>query len=257
MVASESDNAPPAASQINTVDDFAESQIDANFTSLEHHFTANINAAWQKLNQYYTLTDETSIYRAAEFIHPLLKWRWFDKYWETKPAWRAGAREAVAKLWKDYKPTNNSSSNANTATPVPDDDEWSRHDEATVADQLHLYEQEPYPKMLQKDSPIPYWISKRAIWPELAQMALDVYSTPPMSDEPERIFSDTGNLLSPKRRTMNGEGVEQMTCLRRWDRSGFITLSQRLFNSAVVATRNEDKALDDENHSRSFLLDDD
>jgi hypothetical protein len=72
-----------------------------------------------------------------------------------------------------------------------------------------LYEQEQYPpKMLQKDSLIPYWISKRSIWPELAQMALDIYSTPLISDEPERVFSDTGGLLSLKRRLMNGEGVE-------------------------------------------------
>ena len=95
--------------------------------------------------------------------------------------------------------------------------------------------------MLQKDSPIPYWISKRSIWPELAQMALDIYSTPPMSEEPERVFSDTGNLLTPKRRLMNSEGVEQMTCLRRWDRSGIISLSQSFCNRAVaVAMLNED-----------------
>jgi len=67
-------------------------------------------------------------------------------------------------------------------------------------------------------------------------MALDVYSTPPMSDQLERVFSDTGNLLSPRRRHMSGEGVEQMTCLRSWDRSGIIKLSQGLFNSAVATT---------------------
>jgi hypothetical protein len=33
-------------------------------------------------------------------------------------------------------------------------------------------------------------------------MALDVYLTLLMSDEPERVFSDTGNLLTPSRRTM-------------------------------------------------------
>jgi hypothetical protein len=46
-----------------------------------------------------------------------------------------------------------------------------------------------------------------------------------MSDEPERVFSDTSGLLSLKRRLMNGEGVEQMTCLRRWHRSGIVTLN--------------------------------
>jgi len=56
-------------------------------------------------------------------------------------------------------------------------------------------------------------------------MALDIYLTPPISDEPERVFSDTGNLLTLKRRLINSEGVKQMTCLRRWDRSGIISLS--------------------------------
>jgi hypothetical protein len=65
-------------------------------------------------------------------------------------------------------------------------------------------------------------------------MALDVYSTPPMSDEPERVFSTTGNLMSARRRHLAGQSVEQMTCLRSWDRSGIITLDEGLFDSAVA-----------------------
>jgi hypothetical protein len=42
--------------------------------------------------------------------------------------------------------------------------------------------------MLAKDSPINYWVSKQSIWPQLGQMALNVYLTPPMSDGPERVF---------------------------------------------------------------------
>jgi hypothetical protein len=58
---------------ISALDDFAQSQIDASFNSLEHHFNHNINAAWQKLNDYYKRTDATPIYRAAVFLHPRLK----------------------------------------------------------------------------------------------------------------------------------------------------------------------------------------
>jgi hypothetical protein len=111
--------------------------------------------------------------------------------------------------------------------------------------------------MLQKDSPIPYWISKRSIWPELTQIALDIYSVPPMSDEPERVFSDTGNLLSPKRRTMNGEGVEQMTCLRRWHRSGIVTLNQRLFNAAVATAYQDDDFDEASFDAGRFVIEDD
>jgi hypothetical protein len=35
-----------------------------------------------------------------------------------------------------------------------------------------------------------------------------------MSDEPERVSSIAGNLLSPRRRKMKGESVEQLLCLR-------------------------------------------
>jgi hypothetical protein len=92
----------PAATQVEKdstpVDNFAESQIGAEFLSLEYHFTHNINAAWQKLKYYYSLSDNTPLYRAAVFLHPKLKWRWFKKYWETKPEWIVAAREAVNDL---------------------------------------------------------------------------------------------------------------------------------------------------------------
>jgi hypothetical protein len=52
------------------------------------------------------------------------------------------------------------------------------------------------------------------MWPQLARMALDVYLTLAMSDEPERVFSVVGNLMTLRRRCMKGEGVEQMTYLR-------------------------------------------
>jgi hypothetical protein len=170
----------PAATQVDKdstpADNFAESQIGAKFLSLEHHFTHNINAAWQKLE------------------------------------WIVAAREAVNDLWSEYKVTTPA---AVVSTAVDDDDEWSLDDQTSVADQLKLYEHELHPReMSPKDSPIDYWISKRVVWPQLARMALDVFTLPAMSDEPERVFSIAGNLLAPRRRRLKGDGVEQMLCLR-------------------------------------------
>jgi hypothetical protein len=79
VVTSESNITTPAtpveSSQITLVGDFAQSQIDAVFTTFERHFSHNINAAWLKLNDCYTRTDATLIYRAAVVLHPSLKWR--------------------------------------------------------------------------------------------------------------------------------------------------------------------------------------
>ena len=82
-------------------------------------------------------------------------------------------------------------------------------------------------------SPIPYWISKLTVWPQLAQMALDVYSTPACSDDPERVFSEGGALLIPRRRQLSGDHVQQILCLRSWQRSGIVALDGALFEQAV------------------------
>jgi hypothetical protein len=104
--------------------------------------------------------------------------------------------------------------------------------------------------MSPKDSPIDYWISKRTTWPQLARMAFDVFATPAMSDEPERVFSIAGNLLAPRRRRLKGDGVEQMQCLRSWQRSGIIKLDQALFTDTVTVDEIDDFALSSSNLQR-------
>jgi hypothetical protein len=86
-----------------------------------------------------------------------------------------------------------------------------------IEQQLAQYEAEPrHSTVFIKDSPIPYWLAQRHRWPDLTQLALDTFSTPTMSDEPERLFSETGATLSPRRRQMNAETMQQTMCLRQW-----------------------------------------
>jgi hypothetical protein len=101
--------------------------------------------------------------------------------------------------------------------------------------------------MLPKDSLIDYWISKRTIWLQLARMAFNVFITLAMSDEPERVFSIAGNLLAPRRRRLKGDGVEQMLCLRSWQRSGIIKLDQALFANTVPVDEIDDFELSSSN----------
>jgi hypothetical protein len=95
-------------------------------------------------------------------------------------------------------------------------DEWSSLGTDDLG-QLQLYEQEAYTDDYSAfDLPIPYWLNKRAIWPQLAQIALDIYSTPAMSDEPERVFSDGGSVLAPSRRRLASEATQCLLCLQSW-----------------------------------------
>jgi hypothetical protein len=90
--------------------------------------------------------------------------------------------------------------------------------------------------LLAFDSAIPYWVSKRAIWPQLAQMLHDIYVTPSMSDEPEHVFSVVGNVLAPRRRCRTSDAMQWLLCLRSWQNSEIITLDQRLLRLAVMTT---------------------
>lgn len=116
-----------------------------------------------------------------------------------------------------------------------------------AGDQYDEYCAEPRPaskQMTRHDSPIPYWISKLTVWPQLAQMALDIYSTPACSDAPERVFSIAGNTLNPRRRVMTADTVQELLCLRSWQKSGLIDFDTTLFDEAVRAT--QDAAIADE-----------
>ena len=83
-------------------------------------------------------------------------------------------------------------------------------------------------------------------------MALDVYSTLACSDEPERIFSEGGALLVPRRRQFLADHVRETLCLRSWQRSSITTLDGALFEQAV---RQADETLnsDDEGGRGSYI----
>jgi hypothetical protein len=64
-------------------------------------------------------------------------------------------------------------------------------------------------------------------------MALDIYSTPACSDDPERVFGEGGALLIPRRRQLIGDHVQQILYLRNWQRAGIVTLDGALFKQTV------------------------
>ncbi|RPA71593.1 hypothetical protein BJ508DRAFT_192812, partial [Ascobolus immersus RN42] len=50
----------------------------------------------------------------------------------------------------------------------------------------------------------------------LAIMALDCCSAPPMSDEPERVFSGAAQLITNRRNRLDVETINHMECLKSW-----------------------------------------
>src|SRR5256885_17039773 len=67
------------------------------------NFRHNIQLGWEKLNEYYNLTDKSPVYLAALCLHPKYKWKFIEKKWSHKREWIENGEAAVAKLWSTYK----------------------------------------------------------------------------------------------------------------------------------------------------------
>jgi len=67
-------------------------------------------------------------------------------------------------------------------------------------------------------------------------MVIDIFSIPAMSAEPERVFSLTGAMCSPRRSRLNAESIQVCQCLRSWHSTGII--------DDLFATAGDSKLLD-------------
>jgi hAT family C-terminal dimerisation region len=54
-------------------------------------------------------------------------------------------------------------------------------------------------------------------------MAIDILSIPPMSDEPERVFSAARRTISWDRGQIEPETIEMRECLKHWKKSGILS----------------------------------
>ena len=218
------------------------------YLSAERHFSTNINLGWQKLDEYYTKLDQSPIFCAAVVLHPRQKWRWFEKHWAGRQEWIDQARVSVEQLWRRYKCDelldNRPDPPKTTSEQV---DEWSDDDEnlRSSVDQLaQYYAEPPHDKSLPVNkSPISYWIEKKAVWPQLAAMSLDIFSVPAMSDEPERIFSQTGHILSPRRRRLTSKSMQRLMCMKSWMEQGVAHLDSDLFERTVSLLEPQDATM--------------
>lgn len=78
--------------------------------------------------------------------------------------------------------------------------------------------------------PVRYWWAKRDLYPKLSRMALDLLSIPPMSAECERLFSVSGQMVSPLRTRLEASTIGITQTLRSWVRSGLIDASDSLID---------------------------
>ena len=186
------------------------------------------------LDDYYMKTDMSPVYAAALILNPHNCTRYIETYWPKK--WSKLALVKVKKLWEKYReeaiilptpPTLSYNSLSHEPLELDAFDRIALSLQA-VAQPVSENKYEDYNSLESYDpgkrGALAWWYqdTQRQRWPRLSLMAIDILSIPPMSDEPERVFSGARRTVSWDRGQMEPETIEIRECLKHWKRSGIL-----------------------------------
>lgn len=202
--------------------------------SPEDHLGINVRAAWQKAQKYWEKLDDSPAYYASTILHPYYKF-YCDRAWRDQPTWLATSNAAFQNLWSSYKSGTTRGSPPRKKIKVSSIQESIDQYVNRVEDSTEDLDEFQRWKLNERNlpwdhehsiNPIAYWISLRSVYPELSQLAIDVLSIPASSCHCERVFSEIGDLLEPKRRKLGPQLLSAIHCVRSWLQAKFTVSKQ-------------------------------
>jgi hypothetical protein len=200
---------------------------DEHDESPEDHLAINLRAALLKAHDYYNKLDLSPAYYAATILHPRYKY-YLDAVWADKPDWLESNNRNFQALWATYKSLPKPRVRPTVKPNDIDDAIDSFIDPSgTTNNKEDEYEswKRSEPVALRgspnANNPIKYWVGLQDRYPNLSKLAIDMLSIPGLSCECERLFSELGDLLEPRRRNISPELLAAIQCNRRWIRAEF------------------------------------
>lgn len=207
----------------------------------EWHFRTQIRLALDKAQQYYARLDDSPAYVASAMLHPGRTLKYFEGHWSGHKAWIKRAKDATTSLWlEQYKQPDRPTTESpvkHRAWQTPELNLMEEYrlrgmmpaisaSKAAKYDELEQWFKEQIPQQA-VTNPLEWWrTTGSTLYPDLTQMALDLLSIPAMSDEPERLFSRLGLIITPRRNHLKQETVQAIVCLHSWDKHGLINIKQ-------------------------------
>lgn len=138
-------------------------------------------------------------------------------------------RDKMRQFWEtSYRPSITVRERVNQETTTNNEFLlWMQRRQGTVqitGDELEQYLSEPLLLQNHKTA-LDWWLAseQRTRLPFLSKMAIDVFSIPAMSSEPERVFSGAKHTLTEQRMRCSIETIELLECLKSWFRLGIFT----------------------------------
>jgi hypothetical protein len=65
--------------------------------------------------------------------------------------------------------------------------------------------------------PVKFWIENKYRWPHVSFMALEIYGIPASEAVNERLYSQTGDMVTERRGRLKADTIGVAQCLRQWD----------------------------------------
>lgn len=224
-----------------TMDFLADIFEDAIVEFADHAFMLeSLQTGLTKLLKYWNKNSRSPAYIAAVVLDPTVKWEHFDT-WDAE--WRPNIKSTMKQFWETQYRSSTGLSSYLPATQNPPTVkitnkflEWKERQKRlqnTLKSQTAATEDEysrycnTEPLILEEEdvTALDYWLkpAQRSRLPLLSKMAIDIHFIPPMSAEPERVFSGSKHTISDQRNSLKSKTIELLECLKSWFRLGVFT----------------------------------
>lgn len=213
-----------------------------------------IEMGWFILNKYYTLTELVPAYAATILLDPRNRAHYIQQNWPAE--WYPAAIDQATRLWEEEYKTDpsvaSSGDQMDVDVPVRKDKRQNPLGKyleklqvprrpMTYGDDLTVFMNEPTTDIGDL-KPLQWWClpEHRQRYPRLHRMAIDIFSIPPSSAEPERTFSGARRTQSWDRLRMTAATLERLECIGNWLRNGHI---KRKNIGILLSTEEESEAM--------------
>ena len=203
------------------------------------HLTTSVALALDKLEDYLGKTNRSAVWLAAIVLHPKHKWFSITTLWEqrNKISLLNASKIRVQNMWAGFYqdkiliPENDVSQYDSYVDSDGEDDPFhGLLNTRTIRADPDAEVVDEYVKYINKDrdedvrNPLQWWRDHQSIYPNLAQMAFDLFAIPAMSSECERSFSKASYTISARRSNLSNDIVESGEALRSWVSAGVVKL---------------------------------
>ena len=177
------------------------------------HLTTSVALALDKLEDYLGRTNRSAVWLAAIVLHPKHKWFSISMLWgrRNKISLLNACKIWVQNIWTGFYqdkimiPENDVSQyNSYMDFDGEDDPFHGLLNTRTIQADPNVEVVDEYVKYITKDrdedvrNPLQWWRDHRSTYPNLAQMAIDLFAIPAMSSECERSFSKASYTISAR-----------------------------------------------------------